>query len=169
MIPLVGISEEALRTREVIDRIAAETSSADSPIAYRVGTMIEIPRAAFIADRLAKSLDFFSFGTNDLTQMTFGFSRDDTAALLNQYAESGILAEDPFVTIDRAGVGALIQIAAERGRAGNPRLKVGLCGEHGGDPKSISFCRELGLDYVSASPLRIPGARLAAAQAEPNS
>jgi len=169
MIPLVGITEEALRTRAIIDRVAEETASDDSPIEYRVGTMIEIPRAALIADRLAKGLDFFSFGTNDLTQMTFGFSRDDTAALLNQYAESGVLAEDPFVTIDRTGVGALIQIATERGRASNPELKVGLCGEHGGDPKSISFCRELGLDYVSASPLRIPGARLAAAQAEPTS
>jgi len=164
MVPLVGIPEEAFRTREVVDAVAAEVFAGREPVHYLVGTMIEVPRAALVAGRIAAGLDFFSFGTNDLTQMTFGLSRDDTAGLLRRYVDDGILADDPFGTLDRDGVGALIRIAAESGRAANPALELGICGEHGGDPRSIALCRELGLDYVSASPLRVPGARLAAAR-----
>jgi pyruvate,orthophosphate dikinase len=133
--------------------------------AYTVGTMIELPRAAIEAGRIAASADFFSFGTNDLTQTTFGISRDDAASFIGAYTAAGILPIDPFVSIDQEGVGALIQIAAERGRATRPALKLGICGEHGGDPASIAFCEDAGLDYVSCSPFRVPIARLAAAQA----
>jgi len=164
MVPLVGIPEEALRTRRIIDQVALQVFAGGEPIHYLVGTMIEVPRAALVAGRIAAGLDFFSFGTNDLTQMTFGFSRDDTASLIRHYVDEGILADDPFSTLDRDGVGALIRIAAESGRAANPALELGICGEHGGDPRSVALCRELGLDYVSASPLRVPGARLAAAR-----
>jgi pyruvate,orthophosphate dikinase len=164
MVPLVGVLEEARRARAIIDRVAAEVFTGRTSVPYLVGTMIEVPRAALVAGSLAAELDFFSFGTNDLTQMTFGLSRDDTAGMLRRYQEDGLLADDPFQTIDRDGVGALIQLAVERGRAANPHLHLGLCGEHGGDPRSIDLCRELGLDYVSASPLRVPGARLAAAR-----
>ena len=164
MIPLVGIAEEAIRTRARIDQVASEVFRGSEPVPYLVGTMIEIPRAALTADRIAEGLDFFSFGTNDLTQMTYGFSRDDTGGLLAEYMDEGILRDDPFITLDRDGVGRLIAMATEKGRAANPNLKVGICGEHGGDPRSIAFCREVGLDYVSSSPLRVPGARLAAAQ-----
>jgi pyruvate,orthophosphate dikinase len=165
MVPLVGIAEEALRTRRIIETVAAEVFAGTDPVHFLVGTMIEVPRAALIAGRIAAGLDFFSFGTNDLTQMTFGFSRDDTAALIGRYVDQGILAEDPFGTLDREGVGALIRMAAESGRAANPALELGICGEHGGDPRSVALCREIGLDYVSASPFRIPAARLAASRA----
>jgi pyruvate,orthophosphate dikinase len=130
-----------------------------------VGTMIEIPRAALTADRVAGSAEFFSFGTNDLTQTAFGISRDDAASFLGIYTAKGILPADPFVSIDREGVGELIRIATERGRKVRPKIKLGICGEHGGDPASVAFCHEVGLDYVSCSPFRVPIARLAAAQA----
>ena len=135
-------------------------------LAYQVGTMIELPRAAIRAADLAEAgAEFFSFGTNDLTQTTFGISRDDAGKFLNAYIEKGIFEKDPFVTLDQDGVGDLIRLAAERGRSVNPGLKLGICGEHGGDPASIAFCESVGLDYVSCSPFRVPIARLAAAQA----
>jgi pyruvate,orthophosphate dikinase len=134
-------------------------------IEYSIGTMIELPRAALTADKIAEAADFFSFGTNDLTQTAFGLSRDDAGKFLPAYVEQGILAKDPFVSIDVEGVGALVKIAAEKGRATKPNLKLGICGEHGGDPASIAFCESVGLDYVSCSPYRVPVARLAAAQA----
>jgi pyruvate,orthophosphate dikinase len=130
-----------------------------------VGTMIEIPRAALIADEIAKEAQFFSFGTNDLTQMTFGYSRDDSGKFLSEYIDQKILAADPFRTIDQEGVGQLINMGVERGRRARPDLKVGICGEHGGDPASVDFCHRAGLDYVSCSPFRVPIARLAAARA----
>jgi pyruvate,orthophosphate dikinase len=135
-------------------------------IPYLVGTMIELPRAALLAGEIAESAEFFSFGTNDLTQTVFGISRDDSASFIGAYQKAGILANDPFVSLDIAGVGEMVKIAAERGRATRPDIKLGICGEHGGDPASIHFCREVGLDYVSCSPYRVPIARLAAAQAE---
>jgi len=137
----------------------------DCQITYQVGTMIELPRAALRAGDLAENAEFFSLGTNDLTQTTFGISRDDSARFLGAYLDKGIFERDPFVTIDREGVGELIRIAAERGRAVRPDIKLGICGEHGGDPSSIDFCEETGLDYVSCSAYRTPIARLAAAQA----
>jgi pyruvate,orthophosphate dikinase len=143
--------------------IEEEVGDHDIPI----GTMIELPRAALTAGEIARCADFFSFGTNDLTQMTYGLSRDDAEGLfLRDYLEQGILTSDPFQTLDRDGVGRLIRVAAREGREANPDLKLGLCGEHGGDPASIAFVREVGLDYVSCSPPRLQGARLAAAQAE---
>ncbi len=135
-------------------------------IEYLVGTMIEIPRAALIADQLGGTAQFFSFGTNDLTQMTFGYSRDDAGSFLPEYVEKKILPKDPFESIDQEGVGQLVRLGTERGRAANENLKVGVCGEHGGDPDSIRFFRSCGLNYVSCSPYRVPVARLAAAQAE---
>jgi len=132
---------------------------------YHVGTMIEIPRAAVTAGEIAKEAEFFSFGTNDLTQMTFGFSRDDAAKFLGAYYENKIYEFDPFAKLDQTGVGALVQLAAEQGRATRPDIHLGICGEHGGDPSSIEFCHRIGLDYVSCSPFRVPIARLAAAQA----
>ncbi len=162
MHPLVAFDAELVRLREITARTVAE----EGPIDYRCGTMIELPRAALRAGELALHADFFSFGTNDLTQTTLGFSRDDAQGrFLTHYLEHGILAEDPFETLDVSGVGELIAIAAERGRAANPLLRLGICGEHGGDPASIAFCDELRLDYVSCSPFRVPVARLAAAQA----
>jgi pyruvate,orthophosphate dikinase len=134
-------------------------------IAYQVGTMIELPRAVLLAADIAQTAEFFSFGTNDLTQTTFGISRDDAASFLGAYMGRGILAADPFVSIDREGVGELIRMGVERGRATRRKLKVGICGEHGGDPSSVAFCHAIGLDYVSCSPFRVPIARLAAAQA----
>src|SRR5262249_43508522 len=136
-----------------------------SKVEYQVGTMIELPRAALKAGEIAASAEFFSFGTNDLTQTTFGISRDDAASFLGIYTSKGILPADPFVTLDREGVGELIRIASERGRATRRNLKLGICGEHGGDPASVAFCHEAKLDYVSCSPFRVPIARLAAAQA----
>jgi pyruvate,orthophosphate dikinase len=134
-------------------------------VKYQIGTMIELPRAALKATEIAQSAEFFSFGTNDLTQTTFGISRDDAASFLGIYTAKGILANDPFVSIDRDGVGELVRIATERGRKARKDIKLGICGEHGGDPASIAFCNEVGLDYVSCSPFRVPIARLAAAQA----
>ena len=166
MIPLVGTRRELEITRAQVDRVAkAVFAGAGTTIEYTVGTMIELPRAALIADKIAEVADFFSFGTNDLTQTTFGLSRDDAGKFLPAYVEQGILPKDPFVSLDIEGVGALVRIAAERGRATKPGLKLGICGEHGGDPASIAFCEEVGLDYVSCSPYRVPVARLAAAQA----
>ena len=166
MIPLVGVKKELEITRAQIDRVAKEVfKAAGRRIEYSVGTMIELPRAAIVADRIAEVADFFSFGTNDLTQTVFGLSRDDAGKFLPLYVEQGILPKDPFVSIDVEGVGAMVRMAAERGRTTKPKLKMGICGEHGGDPASIAFCQELGLDYVSCSPYRVPVARLAAAQA----
>jgi pyruvate,orthophosphate dikinase len=133
--------------------------------AYLIGTMIELPRAALRAAEIAETAEFFSFGTNDLTQTTLGVSRDDAGTFLTEYLSKGLIARDPFVTIDIEGVGELVRIAAERGRKTRPKLKLGICGEHGGDPDSVKFCHEAGLDYVSCSPFRVPIARLAAAQA----
>ena len=133
---------------------------------YHIGTMIEIPRAALTADQIAKEAEFFSFGTNDLTQMTFGFSRDDAAKFLSDYYERKIYEQDPFAKLDQKGVGQLVKIAAEKGRATRPNIKLGICGEHGGDPSSVEFCHNVGLNYVSCSPFRVPVARLAAAQAQ---
>ncbi len=166
MVPLVAAGSELERIRTMIDRaaaaVAAETGAA---LAYSVGTMIELPRAALRAAEIASAAEFFSFGTNDLTQTAFGISRDDAGSFLGAYRDSGILANDPFETLDIEGVGELVRIAAERGRAARPDLKLGICGEHGGDPASVAFCHEIGLDYVSCSPYRVPIARLAAAQA----
>jgi pyruvate,orthophosphate dikinase len=151
----------------MIDRIAGEVMQREGvKIPYMVGTMIELPRAALLAGEIAKSAEFFSFGTNDLTQTVYGISRDDAAGFIGAYQKLGIIPHDPFVTLDIEGVGEMVRIAAERGRAARPGIKLGICGEHGGDPASIHFCRELGLDYVSCSPYRVPIARLAAAQAE---
>ena len=166
MIPLVGHVGEFRAQKAVIDRVAAETiSTAGVKVKYLVGTMIEVPRGVLVADAIAAEADFFSFGTNDLTQMTFGFSRDDVGKFLGAYREHGILNRDPFESIDTEGVGELVRIGVEKGRAARPRLKLGICGEHGGDPASIRFFDDVGLDYVSASPFRVPTARLAAAQA----
>jgi pyruvate, orthophosphate dikinase len=166
MIPLVGLTKELEITRAQVDRMAEEVfKEAGRRIEYSVGTMIELPRAAIVADRIAEVADFFSFGTNDLTQTVFGLSRDDAGKFLPDYVEKGILPKDPFVSIDVEGVGAMVRLAAERGRKTKTRLKLGICGEHGGDPASILFCQEAELDYVSCSPYRVPVARLAAAQA----
>jgi pyruvate,orthophosphate dikinase len=162
MHPLVAFEQELVRLRELTARTVAE----EGGISYLCGTMIELPRAALRAGDLARHADFFSFGTNDLTQTTLGFSRDDAQGrFLTYYLEHGVLPEDPFATLDVEGVGELVRVAVERGRAANPDLHVGVCGEHGGDPASIAFCHEVGLDYVSCSPFRVPVARLAAAQA----
>jgi pyruvate,orthophosphate dikinase len=166
MIPLVGARRELEITRAQVEKVAKEVfAEAGRTLEYSVGTMIELPRAALTADRIAEVADFFSFGTNDLTQTTFGLSRDDAGKFLPHYVDAGILPKDPFVSLDVEGVGALVRIAAERGRATKPGLKMGICGEHGGDPSSIAFCEQVGLDYVSCSPYRVPVARLAAAQA----
>ena len=166
MIPLVGTKGEFERLKVLVDdtakQVAGETAQ---PVSYLVGTMIEIPRAALRAGRIAENCDFFSFGTNDLTQMTYGYSRDDAASFLPAYIEAGILPEDPFASLDQHGVGELVTIATQRGREARPNLKVGVCGEHGGDPRSIEFFHQAGLDYVSCSPYRVPVARLAAARA----
>jgi pyruvate,orthophosphate dikinase len=162
MHPLVGFAEELRRLRELTVRTAEEEGC---EIPYLVGTMIELPRACVRADEIAGHADFFSFGTNDLTQTTFGISRDDASAFLSTYIQKGIVERDPFVQLDFDGVGELIRIAAERGRRTRSDLKLGICGEHGGDPASIHFCEDAGLDYVSCSPFRVPIARLAAAQA----
>ena len=166
MIPLVAVKRELEITRALVDRVAEEVfAESGYHIVYQVGTMIELPRAALTADAIAESADFFSFGTNDLTQTVFGLSRDDAGKFLPFYTEKGILPKDPFVSMDIDGVGALVQIAADKGRKAKPGLKLGICGEHGGDPASIQFCGQVGLDYVSCSPYRVPVARLAAAQA----
>jgi pyruvate,orthophosphate dikinase len=166
MIPLVAVRRELEILRALVDRVAEEVfAETKYHIIYQVGTMIELPRAALTADSIAEAADFFSFGTNDLTQTVFGLSRDDAGKFLPFYVEKGILPKDPFVSIDIDGVGALVQIASEKGRKTKPDLKLGICGEHGGDPASIHFCGSVGLDYVSCSPYRVPVARLAAAQA----
>jgi len=166
MIPLVSTAAEIQILRNLVVKIAERIQKAHKiKIKYFVGTMIELPRAALRAKDIAKFADFFSFGTNDLTQTTFGISRDDSGKFLNDYVENKIFNKDPFISIDERGVGELIQIASERGKKQKKSLKLGICGEHGGDPKSIEFCAETGLDYVSCSPYRVPVARLAAAQA----
>ncbi len=166
MIPLVSTKAEFDRLKEVIDRVAGEVSEkTGAKMAYMVGTMIELPRAALVADKIAEGAEFFSFGTNDLTQTTYGLSRDDAGNFLVPYQDLGVIPNDPFVTIDQEGVGELVKIAAERGRKTRPDIKLGICGEHGGDPASVAFCSSVGLNYVSCSPYRVPIARLAAAQA----
>jgi pyruvate,orthophosphate dikinase len=166
MIPLVATARELELMKDVVDRMAKEVfAEKGREIEYLVGTMIELPRAALMAGAIAEHGQFFSFGTNDLTQTTLGVSRDDAGRFLTQYVDKGIFPRDPFVSLDIEGVGQLIEIAAERGRAARPDIKLGICGEHGGDPASIAFCEKTGLDYVSASPYRVPIARLAAAQA----
>ena len=166
MVPLVMGRAELDSVKKIIvdmaETVAKETGVA---VPYHVGTMIELPRAALRAGDIAKSAEFFSFGTNDLTQTTFGLSRDDAASFLGAYTSKGLLPADPFVTLDQEGVGELVSIAAARGREVRPDIKLGVCGEHGGDPASIAFCENVHLDYVSCSPFRIPIARLAAAQA----
>jgi pyruvate,orthophosphate dikinase len=166
MVPLVATRAELAIIRALIDRTAeAVFAEQGLRVEYLVGTMIELPRAALRAADIAGEAEFFSFGTNDLTQTTLGVSRDDAGRFLTAYVEKGIFERDPFVSIDEEGVGELIALAAERGRGARPGLKLGICGEHGGDPASIAFCEKVGLDYVSASPYRVPIARLAAAQA----
>src|SRR5438067_8316988 len=163
MHPLVGFAEELRRLRELTVRVAEEEAP---EVEYLCGTMIELPRACVRADEIAEWADFFSFGTNDLTQTALGFSRDDAEGkFLTHYLEDGVLANNPFETLDVSGVGDLMRIAVERGRRAKEGLKLGICGEHGGEPRSVAFCDELGLDYVSCSPYRVPLARLAAAQA----
>ena len=167
MIPLVATANELREQRAIIEGIADQVfSRAGRRIEYKIGTMIEVPRAALMAESIAEHADFFSLGTNDLTQMTFGLSRDDAARFLPSYVEQGVLPEDPFQVLDQEGVGQLVQMATERGRAAKPELSVGVCGEHGGDPSSIHFCHRAGLDYVSCSPFRVPVARIAAAHAQ---
>jgi pyruvate,orthophosphate dikinase len=166
MVPLIATRAEFDLVKKAIDEAArAVKAETGSDIEYQVGTMIELPRAALKAGEIAETAEFFSYGTNDLTQTTFGISRDDAASFLGTYTAKGILPVDPFVSLDREGVGELVQIATERGRKARPKLKLGICGEHGGDPASVAFCHQIGLDYVSCSPFRVPIARLAAAQA----
>jgi pyruvate,orthophosphate dikinase len=166
MVPLIATPGEFEFLKALVDRVAAEIiGAADGGLDYLVGTMIELPRAALRAGEIAVAAEFFSFGTNDLTQTTYGISRDDSARFLDDYRKAGLLDLDPFQTLDVAGVGELVEIATVRGRERRPDLKLGICGEHGGDPASIRFCEEVGLDYVSCSPFRVPIARLAAAQA----
>jgi pyruvate,orthophosphate dikinase len=168
MIPLVGTKNElstlAAKVRETMDAVV-EKKKFKGKLGITVGTMIEIPRACLVADEIGAEADFFSFGTNDLTQMTFGFSRDDINTFLPDYLNQEILPRDPFQSLDTEGVGQLVEMAVKKGRTAKPGLKCGICGEHGGDPDSIVFCNKVGLDYVSCSPYRVPIARLAAAQA----
>jgi len=163
MIPFVMVSEELRRLRELV--AGALDRALGGKVAYTIGTMIELPRACVVADRIAQHAEFFSFGTNDLTQTTFGLSRDDAGRFLPSYIDQGVIAVDPFVTLDPDGVGALIELGVRGGRATRPNLKVGICGEHGGDPSSVELCHRVGLDYVSCSPFRVPIARVAAARA----
>ena len=166
MIPLVGEVKELKYVKDVVVATAdEELKAAGVEMPYKVGTMIEIPRAALTADEIAKEAEFFSFGTNDLTQMTFGFSRDDAGKFLGAYYDKKIYENDPFARLDQVGVGKLVKMAATLGRQTRPDLHLGICGEHGGDPSSVEFCHKVGLDYVSCSPFRVPIARLAAAQA----
>lgn len=166
MVPLVGSLKELQNQADVINTTAAKVfeEKGDSVI-YKVGTMIEVPRAALTANEIAEVAEFFSFGTNDLTQMTFGFSRDDAPKFLKFYKEHGIIKVDPFEVLDQTGVGQLVEMGVKKGRATRPDLKVGICGEHGGEPSSVKFCANLGMNYVSCSPFRVPIARVAAAQA----
>jgi pyruvate,orthophosphate dikinase len=166
MIVLIGYPKELQLQLEVVNRVAQQVQDEKkAKVKYTVGTMIEIPRGALVADELAKDAQFFSFGTNDLTQTCLGMSRDDSGTFLPAYAELEITKKNPFASIDQSGVGQLMQIASERGRQTRPDIKLGICGEHGGDPDSVKFCHKLGLTYVSCSPFRVPVARLAAAQA----
>jgi pyruvate, orthophosphate dikinase len=166
MVPLVGYKQELEMLRERIVRVCTEVTNAyGMTVPYTVGTMIEVPRAALVADAIAATADFFSFGTNDLTQMTLGLSRDDAGKFLADYLTQGIFPQDPFISLDQSGVGLLVELAVRKGRAARSELKIGICGEHGGDPASVEFCHRAGLDYVSCSPYRVPIARLAAAQA----
>ena len=166
MVPLIGIVNEFDMQEKVIRETAKEIFEEEGiEIAFRVGTMIEIPRAALTADHIAAKAEYFSFGTNDLTQMTFGYSRDDIASFLPVYLDKKILNVDPFQVLDQNGVGQLVKMAVEKGRATRPELVCGICGEHGGEPSSVKFCHKVGLNYVSCSPFRVPIARLAAAQA----
>jgi pyruvate,orthophosphate dikinase len=166
MVPLTGTPEEFANQKRLIQETAEKVfEEKGARVDYLTGTMIEVPRAALVADEIAREAEFFSFGTNDLTQMTFGFSRDDAGKFLPYYVEQKILPDDPFQVLDRRGVGQLVRLGTERGRSTRPDLKVGICGEHGGEPSSVAFCYEVGMDYVSCSPFRVPIARLAAAQA----
>ncbi len=166
MVPLVGVLKELQNQADVINTTAAKVfEERGESIHYKVGTMIEVPRAALTANKIAEVADFFSFGTNDLTQMTFGYSRDDAPKFLKFYKENGIVKVDPFEVLDQEGVGQLVKMGVEKGRSTNPDLKVGICGEHGGEPSSVKFCAKLGMNYVSCSPFRVPIARVAAAQA----
>ena len=166
MIPLVSTESEIKIMKDLVKRIATKVQNEYKlKIDFIVGTMIELPRAAIKAKEIAKHAEFFSFGTNDLTQTTFGISRDDSGKFLNDYLENNIFSVDPFVSIDE-GVSDLVEMAVSKGKRQNKKIKLGICGEHGGDPKSISFCVRVGLNYVSCSPYRVPVARLAAAQAE---
>ncbi|MHB0949706.1 MAG: putative PEP-binding protein, partial [Gemmatimonadaceae bacterium] len=166
MIPLVATAAEFENQRAIVEEVAAQVlGGMGEEVHYLVGTMIELPRAALTADEVARTAQFFSFGTNDLTQTTFGLSRDDAGRFLPAYVEKGILADDPFQVLDQQGVGKLIDFAVRGGRSVRPELKVGICGEHGGEPRSVKFCHHIGLDYVSCSPFRVPIARLAAAHA----
>ena len=166
MVPLVGDKKELKFVKDVILETAEKVKAEkNSNLVYHIGTMIEIPRAALLANEIAEEAEFFSFGTNDLTQMTFGFSRDDAGKFLVDYYKSKIYESDPFAKLDQNGVGQLIEMAVTKGRSQRPNLKIGICGEHGGDPSSVAFCHKVGMDYVSCSPFRVPIARLAAAQA----
>ena len=169
MIPLVGEIKELKYVKKIVVETAdAEIAAAGADLKYEVGTMIEIPRAALTADEIATEADFFCFGTNDLTQLTFGFSRDDAGKFLDAYYDTKIFENDPFAKIDQNGVGKLMEMSIKLGKPVNPKLHIGICGEHGGDPSSVEFCHKIGLDYVSCSPFRVPIARLAAAQAKIN-
>jgi pyruvate,orthophosphate dikinase len=166
MVPLIGTVNEFIEQKKIITATANQVfEERNDTIEYLVGTMIEIPRAALMADKIAEHADFFSFGTNDLTQMAFGYSRDDAGKFLPIYIEKGILKVDPFEVLDQEGVGQLVEMGTERGRITKPDLKVGICGEHGGEPSSVEFCYKTGMNYVSCSPFRVPIARLASAQA----
>jgi pyruvate,orthophosphate dikinase len=166
MIPLVGFKRELDLQVELVHKVAKEVMAEKKvKLNYLVGTMIEVPRGALTADEIARTAQFFSFGTNDLTQTALGMSRDDSGSFLGHYAELEIVKKNPFASIDQAGIGQLMQIAVEKGRSTRPDIKLGICGEHGGDPDSVKFCNRIGLDYVSCSPYRVPVARLAAAQA----
>ena len=166
MIPLVAVAKELALIKQRIDTVAAEVAKETGhAVTYQVGTMIELPRAALRAAEIAEHAEFFSFGTNDLTQMTLGLSRDDSGKFMEAYIKAELFEGDPFQTLDQSGVGELIRLATERGRSTRADIKLGICGEHGGDPASIRFCEKVGLDYVSCSPFRVPIARLAAAQA----
>jgi pyruvate,orthophosphate dikinase len=166
MIPLVATLREFENQRAILEQVADQVlGGMGEEVAYLIGTMIELPRAALTADEIATKAEFFSFGTNDLTQTTFGLSRDDAGRFLPNYVDRGILPDDPFQVLDQNGVGKLIGFAVSAGRSVRPELKVGICGEHGGEPRSVNFCHTIGLDYVSCSPYRVPIARLAAAHA----
>jgi pyruvate,orthophosphate dikinase len=166
MVPLIGTEHEFNILKVVIDKVAGEVMEKKGvKVKYMVGTMMEIPRACLVADKVAQQAEFFSYGTNDLTQMAYGYSRDDSGRFLAEYVEAGVLKGDPFQSLDQEGVGQLVDMGVRLGRGVNPKLKIGVCGEHGGDPASVHFFHKVGLDYVSCSPYRVPIARLAAAQA----